>query len=325
MSKYKWAILGPGTIAHKFAQSLKTCKDAQLFAVSSRSYKRAKAFADEYNIPNAYEGTQAMCSNPDIDIVYVASLNTAHKENVLTCLNAGKNVLCEKPMAMNKADMLEMIECAKKNDVFLMEATWTLFLPAIVKAKKWIKKGKIGEIRNITADFGFRIETKEGRVFDKSIGGGALLDLAPYTIGVPFVIMGKKPTSVTSSMFIGTKGADEVDNVIVNFDDGVTIRSFCSVTSPIPGRLCISGTLGHIVIKDFWHAKAAKLYVGGKLTKTFSEKLPDPGFSFEIKEVMKCIASGKKESDVMSLAKSLAIVEIMDEVRRQGGLKYDFE
>lgn len=325
MKKYKWGIIGPGIIADRFVGSLKVCENADIYAVSSRKIDRAQAFAKTHNIPNAYEGADALCADDEIDIVYIANITSAHKDSVLTCLNAGKNVLCEKPIAVNSTEMIEMIECARKNDLFLMEATWTNFHPVILKAREWITQGKIGEIRNISTDFCFNNRSTTKRLFDKSMGGGALLDLGPYTIGVPMVIIDKKPLSTVSSMFIGKEGADETCNALINYENDLCIRSYCSITTESPDEMLITGTQGRIYINQFWYANKADLFIENNLAESYTMEYSDPGFSYEINEVMDCIAAGKKESDIISLSKSLQIVEVFDEIRRQGGLKYDFE
>ena len=325
MKIYKWAIIGPGAIAHEFAKDLKTLNNAQLYAVFSSSMERAEKFAEEYNIPKVYDEIEAICENDKIDIVYIATINSRHKKEALSCLNAGINVLCVKPIAMNKNDLLEMVSCAKSNNVFLMEAVWTNFLPAIRKVKAWIAEGKIGKIRMITADFGFRTENKIDRLYDKSLGGGALLDLGAYSLGIPYSIVGCKPTAIASTMYIGTTAIDETTNFIVNFKDGVCIRGLCAFNTHVPMDMCISGTIGRIYVPYFCGAKRAELFIDNEMVESYTDASDVLGFAYEAQAVMKCLDAGKKESDIMPHALSLDIVEIMDEFRKSAGLKYDNE
>ncbi|MCK5130128.1 MAG: gfo/Idh/MocA family oxidoreductase, partial [Clostridiales bacterium] len=204
-----------------------------------------------------------------------------------------------------------------------MEATWTLFLPTMLKVRQWIAQGRIGEIRRISADFGFHMDSKTGRVFDYSLGGGALLDLGPYSIGVPYVLLNKTPVSITSNMHIGQTGVDEVDNVILGYEDGICIQGFCSITTSVPSDMHIQGTRGRIFMPSFFTAEKAELYIDGKLEDSFAKQNNGLGFMYEINETMQCIREGKLESDIIPLSTSLAIMEIIDEVRKQGSLIYD--
>ena len=323
MRKYNWGIVGPGIVAREFANDLVTLKIAELYAVCSDSIERAKKFANEYNIPNQYEGIEAMCEDKNIDIAYIATINTRHKKEVIACLNAGINVLCEKPIAMNREELQEMISCAKENNVFLMEAVWTNFLPAIKIVKGWIEEGKIGEVKTITAAFGYHCEIKEGRLFENSLGGGAMLDLGPYSLGVPFGIVGKKPISVASSMYIGSTGVDETTNIIVSYSNGTCIRSFSSIDIQVPFDLNIIGTLGRIYVPEFFKAKKAELIIDEKIEKSFQDYSGLLGYAYEAQAVMECLEEGRKESEIMPLSLSLDIVEIMDFVRKSAGLKYE--
>ena len=322
--KFKWAIVGPGTIAHKFADGLKVIKEAELYAVSEipQFYDRACKFAEEYDVKKVYKGIDELCGDRQIDAVYISMINTMHKEAVIKCLNAGINVLCEKPIGINKSELEEMIVCAKSNNVFLMEALWTNFLPAVRKAKEWIAAGMIGEIKSITADFGFRVPTRKGRHFNKSLGGGVLLDVATYTVGIPLSIMGRKPESVYSDLYICPEGVDEVNIINMNYGEGKHVRIHNSFVCSIRQDCYVYGTEGYVYIPDFWHSPKSELFVNGELKETFFEAFKTTGYNFEAEEVMRCLAEGKKESDIMPHSLSLSILEIMDKIREDAGLKY---
>lgn len=327
MKKFKWAILGPGTIAHKFADGLSVVEDAEIHAVGEieQFYDRAVVFAESYAVQHVYKGVEALCEDEEIDAVYISMINTKHIDAVLTCLNAGKNVLCEKPIGINQEQLEEMTACAWKNDVFLMEAFWSNFLPAVVKAKEWLAAGVIGEVKSITADFGFKVADRSRRHFNKALGGGVLLDVGTYTIGMPLVFMGEEPESVSSDMYICEQGVDETDTILMKYRDGKFVRIHNTFSSMIRHDFFVYGTEGYIHIPDFWHAPKARLYVDNQLKETFYEPFKTTGYNFEAEEVMKCIREGKKQSDIMPLSLSMSILKIMDEVREQGGLKYDCE
>ena len=190
----KWGILAPGNIAHRFAKGLSVIPDAELIAVGSGSKERADAFADEFDVPRRYGSYEDLVSDPDVDAIYVATLNTFHKECSILCLRAGKAVLCEKPFAINAEEAKEMIACAKECRQFLMEAMWTRFLPVMVKVRELLADGAIGEPRMLTADFGIRKEVDpESRIFNPKLGGGGLLDVGIYTIAMAFMVFGGAP------------------------------------------------------------------------------------------------------------------------------------
>ena len=149
----RWGILGTGSIAHKFAEGLKAVPDGELVAVGSRSLLSANTFADEYGIPQRYGTYESLAAEADIDVVYVSTPHTLHCQNTLLCLISGKSVLCEKPFAVNAVEAKTMIQCAREKNLFLMEAMWTRFIPAIIQVRQWLDEDVIGEVRMVLADF----------------------------------------------------------------------------------------------------------------------------------------------------------------------------
>ena len=176
--KIQWGILGTGSIAHKFATGLSFLSDAELVAVGSRNIERAGQFANRFNIPNRHPSYESLVSDPTIDIIYIATPHNLHQENTQLCLESGKAVICEKPFAINANQAKKMVESAQTEKLFLMEAMWTRYLPLMVELRATLDKNLIGEVRMLTADFGFRAEPNpESRLFDPKLGGGALLDV----------------------------------------------------------------------------------------------------------------------------------------------------
>ena len=185
LERVRWGILGPGSIAHKFVAGLSLIPDAEVVAVGSRSIERANAFADEYGIPHRYGSYQELVDDADVDVIYVATPHSLHREHTLLCLQGGKPVLCEKPMAVNAREVAEMIQVAGNKNLFLMEAMWTRFLPVWVKVRELLAKGVIGEPRMLTADFGSRAaKDPEHRLFAPHLAGGALLDVGVYPVSL---------------------------------------------------------------------------------------------------------------------------------------------
>lgn len=173
-----WGILGPGKIAHKFVQALQTIDEVKITAVGSRDKDRAEAFSRQYGIEKSYGSYEELASDPDTDIIYVATPHPFHKECVELCLNSGKAVLCEKPFTLNARDTRELAELAREKKLFLMEAMWTRFFPVTKKVRQWLNEGAIGDLQVLRAEFGFGGEhDPKGRLLNPELGGGALLDL----------------------------------------------------------------------------------------------------------------------------------------------------
>ena len=300
--------------------------DAELIAVGSRSKERADKFADEFDIPHRHGSYADLVSDPDVDAIYVATPHPFHKDCTILCLKAGKAVLCEKPFAVNVAQVKEMIACARECEQFLMEAIWTRFLPVIVKVREWLAEGAIGEPRMLTADFGFRAGLDpEGRLFDPELAGGGLLDVGVYTIAMAYMVFGGAPAKITSLAHIGETGVDEQAAMLLGYDAGQIALLSCAVRTNTPQEARIMGTEGSIYIPNFWYATSATLHAAGKSPEHIEMPFKGNGYENEAIEVMRCLREGKLESDIVPLAESLSIMETMDALRAQWGLKYPME
>ena len=322
MAKYKWGILGPGRIAGKFAEGLKVVPDAIPYAAGSRDKSRAEEFAKNYGFEKAYGSYRELAEDPNVDIIYVATPHTFHEEASLLCLENGKAVICEKPFAVNARQAERMIECAKKNNVFLMEAMWTRFLPAICKARELIASGAIGNVRLICSDFGFMAGVNpEHRLFAPALGGGSLIDVGVYNLSMVSMIFGKLPDYVQSTMTIGSTGVDEECSVLLKYDEGQSALLYSAIRLVTPHEANIIGENGRIEIPSYWCAKNLKL-ISGEETQEFSLPFDATGYQFEAMEVMRCLDEGIKESPLMPLDESLAIIKVMDKIRKDNKLRY---
>jgi predicted dehydrogenase len=318
----RWGILATGGIAHKFATGLSVLDDAKAVAVGSRTKAGADTFADEFNIPRRYDSYEALANDPEVEAIYVATPHPYHKDNAIMCLNAGKAVLVEKPFAINMTEAQAMVDVARQKKVFLMEAMWTRFLPAIVRALELIANGTIGEVRMLNADFGFRTNVNvEGRLFDLALGGGALLDVGIYPLSLASRLFGT-PKSIASAASLGVTGADEQSAYLLSYDQGqLALLSSASRTNTAHEAI-IYGTEGSIRIPDWWHAQKLILTVNGKSPETMDIPHLGNGYPHEAIEVAQCLRAGKLESAGMSLDESLSLIRTMDTIRAQWGLKY---
>jgi len=318
-----WGIIGPGKIADRFASSFKSIPDAQLYAVASRDLERSRSFAKLYDIQKSYGSYDALANDPDVDVVYIATPHAYHREQTLLCVHNKKAVLCEKPLTLNHNDALEMIEAAKKNNVFFMEAMWSRFFPTTIKTLKLIQEGAIGEVKYLRADFGFKSPTKDpkSRLFDLALGGGALLDVGVYPLFLALLILGK-PDAIRSFATLADTGADETTNAIFHYKDGAIANILSSIVVDTPKDAEIIGTKGIITINTPWHkASSVTLKIDENETR-FDFPYEGTGFEYQIQEVMRCLQHNKKESDLMPFELSLMMAEVSDEIRRQCNINY---
>lgn len=320
----RWGIAGPGNIANKFAKAVKNTEGAELVAVASRSMERCQAFADKYDIPNVFGSYEEMANSDLVDAVYVATPHPFHKPCTEIFLNAKKHVLCEKPVCVNAAEATELKKCAEENGVFLMEAMWTRFLPAIDLALKIAKSGEIGELRGASADFCYSsTPSEESKIFINDMAGGSLLDVGIYGLTLAAVIFGSNPIEINATADVNG-GVDRQTNVTLKYENGVIANVSSAITVAKPATGYIYGTKGYITIPNFYGAKELIVTVGANETRIAKPSIGD-GFEEEIYEACDCIREGKLQSDIMPMSESIRILEIMDTVRGQIGLKYPFD
>ena len=325
MKKFGWGFIGAGAIANRFMAGLMQVPDAYLAAVSSRTYERAERFAGKYNA-KVYKSTEELIADEDVDIVYVATPHTVHRENTLMAIEIGKPVLCEKPMAPNAKMVTEMVQAARKKRVYLMEAMWTRFFPAMKKVREWLDEGRIGKVQFVTADFGYYEEEDPSKIiFDPNTAGGSLLDVGIYPIAFAFMVFGKKPNRITGLADMASTGVDAAMGCTLGFEGGGLALLYSAMNAETPQVAEIIGQKGRIVIPQFWSPREAHLYIGGELIESFKGDHEGEGYQFEIAAVQEDIRNGRLENELMPLDESIAIAEVMDELRSQWGLVYPFE
>ena len=327
MKNIKWGIIGTGGIASKFAEGLKTLKNAELVAVSSRSIGSAERFANEFDVHHRHVGLEAFAADKDIDVVYIATPHPGHCRDTLTCLEAGKAVLCEKPFAMNSKEVKQMVDKAREKKVFLMEAMWSYFFPAMAKVRKLISSGAIGEVKLLQSNFCFHQEfDPKSRAYDPVLGGGALLDLGVYNIALAHMVFDKAPSEVSSQALMAKTGVDEMASIILKYDNDAMAVSTSAFNVTTDAFAYIHGTDGYIKIpKDFFYAKQVifKTADDDETDIIFNNK--GNGFNYEAEEVAKCLINGETESQLLPLDTSISIMKTMDQIRKQWGLKYPME
>lgn len=324
MKKIRWGIAGPGVIAHKFAEAVKNVAEAKLVAVASRSAERSEAFAKEFDIPNAFGSYAEMANFDGVDVVYVSTAHPFHKSVAETFLKAKKHVLCEKPLCVNNLQAKKLAECAKENGVFLMEAMWTRFLPAIIEAKRITDSGEIGDVMDVTADFCYGIEYDEDpKVFENEMAGGSLLDVGVYALHLADVIFEEQPKCIKSFANV-VDGSDRHTRMLLEYEGGKTASLSSAITVEKPADAQIFGTKGRIYIPDFYQAERLIVTKDG-IDEQVLLPYDGNGFEGEIREVCSCIGEGKTESDILPLEKSIGILKQMDEIRKQISVEYPMD
>lgn len=320
----KWGILSTGTIAKNFAATCARMKgEIEIRAVASRTQGSADAFAAEYGIPHAYGSYEALAGDPQVDIVYVATPHSRHYEDMKLLIEAGKHVLCEKSFTTDAGQAEEIFALARSRGVFVMEAFWTKFIPLYGQIERVVLSGKIGEIRTVTAQYGYTTG-RQARKFDPALAGGTLLDIGVYAVGFACMMLGYSFDDVRSCLVLNDVGTDMTDAVILRRGDAVA-QLTCAIGAQIPTHASVYGTLGHIDIPDFKNPERASVFVDGQEPETLVSPFEVNGFEYEIREAEACVRAGRKESARMTGAQSVAVMRIMDEVRRQNGMRFPFE
>lgn len=321
----RWGILSTGHIAGRFAEALALLPDAELAAVGSRTQTAADAFARQYGIGRAYGSYEALARDPDVDVVYIGTPHTLHLENAALCMEAGKAVLCEKALTINAREAAEMVRIAREKGVFLMEAMIPRHVPLVRRALDWIEAGRIGEVRMVKASRCARGHFAPGaRQLEPALGGGSLLDVGVYVISFASMVFGKAPVEAVGLAHIGDWGSDEQGAAVLRYDRGeIADLSFALQTEGV-NEAYILGTEGYIQVHDvFAHPTRISLHVNKTEVAVAEEPIRgENALVYEAEEVMDCLRAGRLESPRMPLDESVAIMQVMDNLRRPWGLRY---
>jgi predicted dehydrogenase len=320
----RWGVVGPGGIAARFAEAMRLVGDGEIVAVASRSLDRAHAFADRFGIPGRYGDGGDLYADPAVDAVYVATPHGRHEADTLAAVAAGRHVLCEKAFALNAGQARRMAGAARARGVFLMEALWSRFLPPYRRLRDLLDEGRIGEPLLVEADFGFRVPVAaEHRLFAPALGGGALLDLGIYPVQLCALVLGR-PERVAADGVVGPTGVDEAVTGLLHHRAGLgVVKAATRVALSCTAR--ISGSEGWIDLPAFMHCPTSLAVTVAGTTERIDTAWEGDGLRFEIEEVHRCLAEGRTESEVMPLDESIALMEVLDDMRAQLGVTYPGE
>ncbi len=320
--KIKWGIIGLGKIAGKFAKGLTAVDNSELYAVASRDRDKAITFSKEHNAKIAYGSYVQLMQDKEVDAIYIATPHVFHYELTLDCLKNGKAVLCEKPFAMNLSEAREMIDLARAKNIFLMEALWTRFLPHFKFILEKIASQELGKIKSLKADFGFKAEYDESsRLFNKSLGGGSLLDIGIYPVFMAYATLGKPKEIAAEAKFSDTE-VDIICDMNFKYDDGVQANLYSTLEKKTSTTAEIELEKGKIFLNTRFHEPTSVTIISESNTETIEFGVKSNGYNFEAEHLGNMLLQGKTESDVWNLDNTLDIMDLLDKVRSRIGLEY---
>jgi predicted dehydrogenase len=320
----RWGIVGPGRIAEKVTGDFRDVDGAEPVAVASRSAARAQEFAARHGLARAYGSYAEILTDPEIDVLYVATPHAQHHAFALAALRAGKALLVEKSFTATTAGAAEVIDLARGTGIFVMEAMWTRFQPAVVALRELVADGAIGEVRSVQADLGVAREYEPtDRLFDLALGGGALLDLGVYVVSFAQMLLGT-PERVVAAGSLFPSGADAEASLLLDHGDGRTATLTTSLRQALPGQARVFGTEGWIdVLPRFHHPQTIVLHRAGAEPETITRPATGGGYAHELIEVTECLRAGRSESAVMPLADTLAVQSVLGEAADQLGVPHE--
>jgi predicted dehydrogenase len=322
MKKVRWAIVGLGKIAHKVAQDIQRVEQSELYAVASRDLTKAHFFGHQYGAEICVEGYEELLEIEGIDIVYIATPHVLHIPLSKIFIENGIPVLCEKPLGIHYNEVKELIALARNKNVFLMEGVWTRFFPSFKKCLSLVESGVLGEIIAIKADFGFLSkDTKEDRIFNKQLGGGALLDVGIYPLFLALLVKGEPETIRAKSIFADT-GVDSSTSMVLSYDNCVA-DLFCSVVQETGVEAELIGEIGRLKLHSRFHHSAKITWQKyGEEEQELNFPYKGNGYTYEIEEVNYCLLNNKKESALMTLEISQRLSQLVDGVMKASGINY---
>ena len=318
-------ILAAGGIARKMAKTI-TSVDCGVrpYAVAARDGARAAAFAKEFGFETSYEGYGALLADPAVDVVYVATTHNFHKENVRAALEAGKHVLCEKPMTTNEKDARELFELAKQKNLLLSEAVWTRCMPFVSALRASIESGAIGRVHLLTANMGAKLAEKD-RIARPELAGGVLLDFAMYTLTIADIVLGEPSEQPVGVCEKNSLGMDIQDAIVMKYPGGAVASLSATGCAASDNKAVVYGDKGRIEFSDFWHPQELAVIVDGRDVKRLPLPFDATGYEYEVREFVRTVESGALECPSLPAQATLRILRQMDKLRKDWDTRYPFE
>ena len=335
MRKIRWGLIGAGGLLPRWMNGAKQVDGIEISAIASRTRETAQRRSSEYSIPDAMTYDEILARR-DLDVLYILTPHTAHKDLAIRAMEAGFPVVVEKPAAVTASDWDEMTACARRNGVFLMEAVWTCCFPPTLRTLEIIRSGRIGRVRNLQTTFAFRNpDDYVGRLYDPMLAGGALLDVGVYCLHYARMILGEDPVETTALASVDTDGlhlkVDEQIAVVSRYSDGALAVSNAAIRTEMPDTAVIYGTEGSIRVPDFWKPERLEILCADGceiIEDPVPQRVPgvrDEGYRYEILHVNECLRKGLRESPLVPHEATASVLRQCDLIRDRCGLRFPFE
>lgn len=322
----RWGILGTGWIAGEQVTDL-LANGFAVTAVGSRTLESAQAFAAEHGIPNVHGSYEELVADAGVDVIYVATPHPMHVANTILALEAGKHALVEKAFTINAAEARRIVEFAESKGLVVLEAMWTRFLPHMARIREIIAAGTLGEVRTLIADHNQDLpKDPSHRLNDPALGGGALLDLGIYPISFSFDLFGA-PATIQANASKTATGVDRQTAMIFSYADGQQAVLHTALDTLGPNTAAIIGTLGRIQIESVWYTPTSFTVYDSQdsVIERYESSVTQRGMQYQAWELERVVASGRLAGELLPPAQSVQVMETMDEIRRQIGLRYPSE
>lgn len=312
----RWGVLATGTIAHAFATDLALVDGSRLAAVGSRDLDTARAFARRHGADRAHGSYADLLADPGVDVVYVATPHSRHAEDVAACLDAGKAVLCEKPLTLDHATSAVLVERARTEGLFLAEAMWMRANPNIRRLSAMVQEGRLGRLAQLRAELGFLAPADVTRLWDPALGASALLDIGVYPLAFAHLVLGE-PETVVAAGTLHERGFDTGGGATLVYPGGAVASIAWTQLARSDNRASVSGDAGRIEVPARFHEPQGFSLVRGDNVLDVREPIVGAGYAYEILEVERCLREGRTESALLSLDDTLVVMEQMDDIRAQ--------
>jgi predicted dehydrogenase len=321
----RWGILATGKIAGAFATNLRLLPDAEIVAVGARRQESADAFAARHGAARAYGDYAALVADPDVDVVYVASPHALHVDHTMLAFEAGKPVLCEKAVTLTADEAAGLVAEARRRRLFFMEAMWMRCNPLVRRVQQLLATGELGPVTQVRADLGFRVDRPPtDRLLDPLLGGGALLDMGIYPLTFAHLFLGE-PDRVTAVAGLSDVGIDLNIAMSLGYPSGAVAALTASLVGPTPRTASITTDRGRFDLPGGFHHPTTATWSSEDHVETIEASVIGTGLANEALEVMRCLRNGETESPLVPLDETVSLMRLMDEVRRQVGVRYAVE
>lgn len=321
----KFAIFGPGKIAHSLAAAVQPLEQVECYAVGSRDLKRAEAFAKEWGFQKAYGSYEELLADPEVELVYVATPHSHHYEHAKMCLNAGKHVLVEKAFTVNAKQAEELVALSKEKNVLLAEAIWTRYMPSRKMIDGLLEAGTIGKVTSLMANLGYELHDIP-RMQEPELAGGALLDLGVYPINFAKMVVKKDVKNVVSTAVMSPKGIDWRNSITLIFEDDTMAVLHSNMLAGMNRLGVIYGDKGYMEVQNINNCEEIRVYdLDHRLISTHAVPKQINGYEYEVLSCIKAIEEGKIECEEMPHEETLWVMRLMDSIRNDWGMIYPFE